>query len=283
MCHRDTTTGWVTCPAARSLHCSRQPHNTGLAADTLSTGPAAEKLFARLRGVGKGKTSICPRGGKQPEEGLMTVQLLLPTACREFTEKELQAFDPDQWAMGKLGVKAQPLVGACFPQPQEAPETTAPHERSREQIPLHEGLGTHSQIQHVHCHRLLCQHLHGGVRVDRDRATAHCKGTTTGAESGSAGRAARWALFGGPHTGRHGQAHPQNLHDPFAKTKPCRPPITLPKSHGDSFPIKREATAEVVPRESEQNQENVTPDRSLTLSPIFQGRSPACRAASSSP
>lgn len=36
-------------------------------------------------------------------------------------------------------------------------------------------LGTHSQVQHVHGHCLLCQHLHCGVGVDSDRAAAHCE------------------------------------------------------------------------------------------------------------
>lgn len=138
-----------------------------------------------------------------------------------------------------------------------------------------QGPGTHSQIQHVHRHRLLRQHLHGGVGVDRDGAAAHCKGTTAGAESGSAGRAARRASFGGPHTGRHWRAHPRNLQDPFAKTKPRRPPVTFPKSRRHSFPTEREATAGDAPRESEQNRENLTAHHGLTLSPIFQGRSPA--------
>lgn len=65
----------------------------------------------------------------------MTAWLPLPTAGGEFTKEKLPGFDPDQRAMGKLGVKAQPSVWACSPQPQEAPETTTPHERSGEQIP----------------------------------------------------------------------------------------------------------------------------------------------------
>lgn len=109
------------------------------------------------------------------------------------------------------------------------------------------GPGTHSQIQHVHRHRLLRQHLHRGVRVDRDGAAAHCEGTSAGAESGSAGSAARPAPFGGQHIEQHQQPHPQNLHHiPWPKQD-----LDALKSSRDVFPTKSEAKAGDAPRESE--------------------------------
>lgn len=170
----------------------------------------------------------------------------------------------------EVGIKSLPrgslAARAC---PRAAGRSLAPGDR-----------GTHRQVQHVHRHRLLRQHLHGGVRVDCDRAAAHCKGKTAGAESGSA---ARQTSFGGPHAGQHWQADPWDLHDPFAKTKPQCPPITYPRSRRDSFPAKREAKTVDASRESEQNQESLAPDHGPTLSPISQGRSPALQGSLQQP
>lgn len=114
---------------------------------------------------GWGGISICPRAGMRPGEGFTTAQLPLPAACWGGA-----AFDPDQG--GKLGVKAQPRVSVRVPQAQEAPETRREARSKTSQL---RGRATHGQVQHVHRHRLLCQHLHRGVRVDRDGAAAHCQ------------------------------------------------------------------------------------------------------------
>lgn len=73
---------------------------------------------------------------------------------------------------GKLGVKAQPRGSVRALQAQEAPETRREAGSKTSRL---RGRATHSQVQHVHRHRLLRQHLHRGVRVHRDGAAAHCQ------------------------------------------------------------------------------------------------------------
>lgn len=104
-------------------------------------------------------------------------------------------------------------------------------------------LGTHSQVQHVHGHCLLCQHLHRGVGVDSDRAAAHCEAQhrvgQQGCQRGSA------------------QASPPS----FPKTNPWPPPVTFP-AFRDSAATPRQAGAADSPREPGQNQDLTPAHRS---------------------
>lgn len=233
----------------------RPAYTAALAADALSTGSAGEKLFPRPRGVGRGKISICLRGGKWPGEGLTTAWLPLCTA-----EGELGAFDPIQQAMGKLGVKAQPQVWACFPQPQEAPEPIAPHEGSSDQILLQgcQGLSEAGRVQPSPWGRLLTARSSMSIVTASSASTCTVESAwtvtepllTAKAQQRGLSQAAQAGLPDGPLLGvnTHWQAHPWNLHHAFAKTKLRLLPVTLPRSHRDSFPTEREAEAEDAPR-----------------------------------
>lgn len=165
-----------------------------------------------------------------------TAQLLL---SREFTKEEPQASDPKM----SWGCRHNPGFRA-----QETPKTSSPEQRRGANPPeggspgLVKSLGTHSQVQHVHGHCLLCQHLHRGVSVDSDRAAAHCE-----AQRGVA-----------QPEGLSPEGHP---HQPSSKKTPRPLPVTFP-AFRDSAPTPRQAGAGDAPSEPEQNQDLTPAQRS---------------------
>lgn len=166
MCHRETRVGQgPSIPPSPSLQSAPHRPCVHMLGWPLACRPCWGNAAPGVKKGGEGKDHIYPRAGMQAGEGAAITGLPLHAVSME----------EQPW------VGSWVLAGAA--QPQEGPEVATPHERSGARSPpcgipaARPGLlcHTHSQIQHVHRHRLLRQHLHCGVCIDRDGAAAHCE------------------------------------------------------------------------------------------------------------